>query len=344
VRLFAATFGEEMSKALWKWKFAELPGTFENIFLIRDEGGELCGHHSALPHTISYMGREITGVFRSDFMVRPDMQRMGVGGTLLKAMREIVDRRCAVAYALTNPRSTGLTAKNKPTHHQEAPIYWRVEKTAALLKGLGWGTGIPSLLARCTDFLLSIPYRLLELTPVGARHYTSKGVERFGKETAELAAAGRRDCGIYVKRDGSFLNWRYNRHPEAEYSISLLFERDGAGPVGYIVKAVQEFQGFRIGFIVDILTVPPRLRAARYLLSNSLRWFRKREVEVVSCIMTGKNAYTRALKSLGLARIPQRLLPHSLHLMIRINDPELDVEFAADPDNWIITWADSDLV
>jgi hypothetical protein len=130
-----------------------------------------------------------------------------------------------------------------------------------------------------------------------------------------------------------------------EYVILFLHERKGGeDPVGYAVLAIKEIEGSVIGFIVDVLVYPPVFRPARYLLSRAVQWLRAQEPDFISCLMTGKNAYTRALLSLGFMPVPHRLLPRNLGLSFFIYDPDIDRSYATDPDNWIITWADTDLV
>lgn len=99
-----------------------------------------------------------------------------------------------------------------------------------------------------------------------------------------------------------------------------------------------------MGFIVDLLADPPRSRTIRYLLSRALKWFREQEVEAVTCMMSERNAYTRALKSLGFVKVPNRFLPRTLNISLRVYDPGLDRDYVCNLDNWIITWADTDLV
>jgi hypothetical protein len=146
-------------------------------------------------------------------------------------------------------------------------------------------------------------------------------------------------------RDESFLSWRFDRRPDAEYETLLLVEKDGRRKLlGYIVLAVREFFGFNIGFIMDVMVKPLAFGPARFLLSQAMRWFKKERVEAVSCIAMGSNTYTRALSSLGFIRIPQRFLPGDLHMVVRVHDPDIDHDYVSDPSNWFLAWADTDLV
>ncbi len=61
-------------------------------------------------------------------------------------------------------------------------------------------------------------------------------------------------------------------------------------------------------------------------------------------MMTGRNAYTGALQGLGFFRVPRRFMSRELNMSIMVFDPDLDFEYATDPDNWVLTWADIDLM
>lgn len=345
LELFKAAFGSTMSQELWKWKYKELPVAEGIINLVRDESGVLRGHQGALPLRIRCMGEDVVGLLRLDLMVHPERQRMGIGDCLVDSMRKNVDPFYPLVYAFNNPKSTGLSGKKSPSYLQDAPIYWRVQRTSALSKGIGWFAGMPGFLEKALGLLLRSSYRLLGLAPLGARSYALEQVAGLGDEAKRLDASDREGCLVYIPRDEAFLRWRFDGRPEADYRFLLLKRRGAPGnPVGYVVLAVDDFKGFVLGFIVDVLIHPPSLRPARYLLSEAMRFFDEREVDVVGCMMTGKNPYTRALRTLGFLRVPQRFLPHRLRLLIRVNDPGLDKDLIADPDNWVLTWADTDLV
>jgi GNAT superfamily N-acetyltransferase len=344
LQLFKEVFGEERSLALWRWRYGELPGTGESILVFKDKKGDICGHYAALPLAMSYRGKRVYGTLRLDFMVRPDMQGKGIGGLLIDAVRERARGRFVLAYAFPNTRSTKITRAKRPQFLGEAPIYWRLEDLGALLRGLG-RTGVPPTLVACANAVMRAVYHLAALPDLRGKRYLHREDKLFEGNLGKQAHYRRERCDIYVIRDEPFLRWRFDRHPEMEYSVLFISHKeDGGDPMGYVVLAVRDYQGFRIGFIVDILVQPPGLRPVRYILAQATAWFRGRGVETISCLMTGRNPYTTALRSLGFVRVPHRFMPRDLNLTIRTFDPDIDKDHATDPDNWILTWADTDLV
>ncbi|MEW6554259.1 MAG: GNAT family N-acetyltransferase [Actinomycetota bacterium] len=341
--LFRAAFGEERSLALWRWRYGELPGGTDNILLVRDENGALCGHYAGLPFTIVFRGREIPGALRLDLMIHPDRQRMGIGLFLIESMRQHMKGRISLVTSFPNDKSTGPTIKKSPHYLGEAPLYWRLEDISSLFKGMGW-TAVPARAAAAANVLLRAAYRLIAMPSLRDRRYGH--VERRGFEDGLSKDGYPRDgCGIHFKRDEAFLRWRFDRHPEMDYTVIFLDPKVGGDTkAGYIVLTVMGYEGFRIGFIVDILVHPLSLRPARYLVAQAARWFEARGVETISCMMTGRNAYSRALRSLGFFMVSNRFMPRDLNLSFRVLDPDLDFDHATDPMNWVLTWADTDLV
>ena len=341
--LFKKAFGQELSLETWRWKYASLAGARENIFLLRDREGKLCGHYAALPFTLVYEGKELPAALRVDFMIPPDLQRKGLGGLLIEACRKKLAEWCALHVAFPSPSSTPVTRKKQPHILDEAPIYWRLTDARAALRAAGWGSP-PTLAAAAANIVLRNLYRLLSF-PWFSRKISCQVREGFAGSIPGDAEFRRPGCGIYFRRDARFLHWRFDQNPQREYAIVLLESRGrDTGPGGYAVLATMEYQGFRLGFIVDILVDPPGILAARRLLNEALERLEAQGVEAVTCMMTGRNAYTRALMSLGFVKVPNRFLPRALNVTVHVYNPGLDRDHACNLDNWILTWADTDLV
>ncbi len=341
--LFRRVFGRELSPEAWRWKYERLPGALENIILVKNAEGELCGHYAALPLTLIYRGREVPAALRTDFMVHPDHQRKGIGGLLIDTCRRRLAEWCSLHVAFPNPNSTPITVKKGPHFLDEAPLYWRFSDARAALRATGRGE-LPALLHVLAGGLLRFVYRILALPGSSRRFFWEIGGD-FATCFPEDAEFKRPGCGIYFKRDAAFLRWRFDENPERHYALLHPISPGEPGtPEGYAVLAVMEYGGFRLGFIVDLLVDPPRFSYARGLIARAVEWLEAQDVEAVTCMMTGRNAYTRALKSLGFMRVPGRFLPRALNLTLHLYDPELDREYVCDLHNWVITWADTDLV
>ncbi len=243
LELFRAALGEGRSLALWRWRYGELPGATNNILPVWGEQGKLYGHYAGLPFTVVYRGREIPGALRLDFMVHPDRQRMGIGLFLIDEMRRHMKDRFSLPTGFPNPKSTGPTIKKGPHYLGEAPLYWRLEDIQALFRWLGWKP-LPSFLARCANAVMRAFYRLAAMTaPVGKRygHEEARGFAAVITKGEEYQRDG---CGLYFKRDADFLRWRFDRHPEMDYTILFLSPRERSdGTAGYIVLAVAEYGG-----------------------------------------------------------------------------------------------------
>lgn len=345
-RLFERVFGEKQSNAHWEWKFKGLPGASDHISLIKDENGDVIGHLACIPLGMKYRGKDVQGGTVVDFMVDPGESRRGAGGLLLDTMIGDIRDDLSLSYGFPNANSVGLSKGKDPGIYMgEIPVYWRVESVTALIKRYAPGLTLPPLLKKTVDQCLRMLYSLLEHVPCGRKEFRVDRHERFEARLGELTDNSRRGCGIYIERSPEFLAWRYDSHPDKQYTLLSLFNAGGKPqPIGFAVLTIKEYKGFRLGFIVDIMVQKPMFKSARYLLIQAVNWFRASGAEVISCVMTGKNAYTRALASLGFARIPQKYLPGRLHMLVRVFDKGIDKDFISEPSNWFLAWADTDLV
>jgi hypothetical protein len=293
-----------------------------------------------------YRGKEVLGSTYVDFMVRPEYAGRGLGGLLLSTLTGEADRDFSISFGFPNPSSIKSAIRQGTSHMGYVPIYWRIESASAALKGFSIrGASLPRPLVKCADAVLEASYALLGSITPGGNRFLVERAERFEGRLGKLASTGRGGKGVYVLRDEPFLHWRFDRHPEIDYSVLFLTDRDrGEEPMGYAALAISELQGFKVGFIADVMVHPLSLKPARCLLSHAARRLRAQGVDLLSCMMTGKNVYTHALTSLGFVRVPHRFLPRGLHHTARPLRPDIDADYLRDPDNWFLTWADTDLV
>jgi GNAT superfamily N-acetyltransferase len=347
LQLFKEAFGEERSLDWWRWKYEGFPGGTDHIVLLRGESGEVLGHVAVIPLRISFRGRDMRGGLYADLMVHPSKAGRGSASAIIQALTGLVYDDLDFAYSFPNVRSLKPAMKQGPVYLGEVPIYWRIERSGDLLKRLRPGRAIPPRLAACGDLVLKALYSLLGSLAAGKGVYRAEPVGAFGDHAASRGFATRDGCGcgIFVPREEAFLRWRFDDNPGVRYDILLLYSRNARDePSGYAVLATRELMGIRVGFVVDILARPCTLDAIRFLLAESSRFLDEQGVNVLSCMMTGKNTYTRALVSMGFVRVPHRFLPGDLHLATSIPSPRVDREFFSRARNWLLTWADTDLV
>jgi hypothetical protein len=145
---------------------------------------------------------------------------------------------------------------------------------------------------------------------------------------------------VLVVRDAEYLNWRYFENPEGDYVIFLARRDDEI--IGYLVLTCDTRFGLRVGYVVDMLTIPAEPNVAHGLLSQAVEYFREQQLDIVSCLMLEHTLYAKVLKKNGFVTLPQRLFPQGLYLGVRRHTDEYSEQFISDSENWFVTWGDHD--
>jgi hypothetical protein len=112
---------------------------------------------------------------------------------------------------------------------------------------------------------------------------------------------------VLVERDISYLRWRYNEHPEKQYT-TYVCEKNGE-VVGYTVISVERDMSMErgktgrltIGNIIDLLTLPKMTYAAFPLVSASFSRFEHESVDIARCWMFRWHAYHAILRKFGFS-------------------------------------------
>ena len=63
--------------------------------------------------------------------------------------------------------------------------------------------------------------------------------------------------------------------------------------MGYSVLKINRLrEDYPIGYIVDLLALPDRLEVARVLISDAVRYFDERNINIVNCLTVKGHPYT----------------------------------------------------
>lgn len=111
--------------------------------------------------------------------------------------------------------------------------------------------------------------------------------------------------GLIVKRDRKFLAWRYGDSRCGNFRI--LCAEDGDELLGYaVLRTNMRNPGYPIGYVVDLLCLPGRERAAAMLLQESLAFFDQNEVNVVNSLVPRRHPYFKLYLAHGFVDTMER--------------------------------------
>lgn len=209
--LFREVFGQDMSAALWQWKYAQPQGCATLVF----DGERLVAHYGGMGRQVLWRGREVAAVQVTDVMVAP-------------SERSAVRSGSPFYLAFTS------FAQHYLGHGRPYPLAYgfpnrRVMKLAQLLR-----------------FYAPVG-EMLELAWPAQRHWLQHTYNRvpvtrdnFAQRVALLDSAwqqlrqGFADHIVGVKSPG-WLKWRYLDHPQRQYQVRLCRSRFTGAVTGVFV-------------------------------------------------------------------------------------------------------------
>ncbi len=308
--LFARSFHQELTEAMWRWRYLDHPLGSTRITVARAAGDRLVGHYGGYPVALDdYLNghpRTLLAHQNGDVMTAPDARRLGRGTASLVGR---MARHFWAAYG--EGRVDAHYGFNTDTARA---LQLRVVPGVRALEDVRvWTCGDP-------------PVRL-------AREESDddlrvERVSRFDAGWDAFAARVGPAYGLLTRRDAAYLNWRHAARPDRD-DVRLAVRADGriVGLGVFQLRADETRWG-------DALFDPrePRAAAAMLMHLRSLdaampirAWFSPRPAW-----------WTRQLDGLGFRPAPE---PHGLTLVFA---PFTAIAERSLPE-WYYTWGDSDL-
>jgi len=327
--LYRRVFGSdaaESNRLRWQWQYRQNPGAPPDappIWLAR-EGQTVIGQYATLPVRLSVLGREIDAAWGMDVMVDPSRQRQGIGDRLLRAC----DRDCGASLAL------GLTDSSRPLLEK---LHWpNLGPLTSLVKPLSrrafrmptWPVPVNRFVSYVTLPIVRLAARTrpLEGQVRMIRHFDDRFTTLWSRLSAQFAFA--------VRRDASYLNWKYLQPPHVRYLVAAL-ER-GPDVAGYAVyRHVAEPLG-RVTRLVDFLAAPEDTSGLLTLLRWVDREARAADSDKIRTWVT-HDAFRRLLRKSGY--FAQR---SAIELVAKINAVTVPPDYYRSTDTWHVTIGDSD--
>jgi hypothetical protein len=163
-------------------------------------------------------------------------------------------------------------------------------------------------------------------------------IESFDERFDKLWRDAQVGYGIIGVRDRRYLTWRYVNHPFHTYHV---FAAEQQGQlVGYLVTRKGKLLELNAGIIVDVLVHPDHIECLDTLIKRALSDFQEDvELEVVASIVTSHSDYFRELKRHGFI-----VTPKVFWFIVYTNCDQATADVLRKPDNWYLTWGDTDVV
>ena len=319
-----------------EWEYFRNPAGQTVIALAcSDADNELAGQNIFCPIAFSAFGRKAMGSHSVNTLTASSFRGQGISSKLVAhCLAEGKKRKYAFTYGSPNHNSYALFVKKMNfADLGMVPLLIMPMKIRQLVK-----KRIHPLLAAMTPPLklyetgrkLLPGYQLYEITKDELHHFD------------DLSARLCERIPVMCVRDATFMRWRYFDVPFREYKIWGVQKEESI--LGYIVLRIAEVEGVRNGMIMDFAMAVPDMDAARILISNSLAYFERNDVELAGALMLGHTFEYAALKAARFFKCPQAVQPQPFPWLYYSYGDEFAEAKYKDLSNWFVTMGDYDML
>jgi GNAT superfamily N-acetyltransferase len=329
--LYRRVFGPDAadaSRLRWDWQYRRnphVPADGPRIWIAR-EGSTVIGQYATMPVRLSVMGQEIDASWGTDVMVAPERQRQGLGDQLFRTW----DRETGAALGLGLSESSARLFE-KMHWPNVGPVTCLVKPLSRrALRNPTLPTGVNRFVSYVTLPWVRRVARMLplegEVQPV--RHFDD-GFTRLWERLKDKFA-------FAVRRDASYLNWKYLQAPHVRYvAAALVRNGDAAGYAVY--RHVQEPRG-RVTLLVDLFADPEDASGVLTLL----RWI-DREARAADSDKIRTFALNEPFRKLLRQSGYYQRRKAGIEFVAKINAIDVPPGYYTGRDSWHVTLGDSDV-
>jgi GNAT superfamily N-acetyltransferase len=334
-RMYAEVFGAEearLNRERWRWQYEDNPHCPDEgpEIWVAKENGDVLGQYATMPVRLKVRDRIVRASWGMDVMVRPSIQRKGIGSRLFLYW----DRQVEASLGLgLSSASYTLFQKLQWEDLGPIPCYTRIlDPTRLLARRVGRAPAVVmSPIARLA-LGAAFPARTSAKSraPIEIRELATP----FGEGFDRLWDRASKGFDFVAERTAAYLEWKYHRAPHVVYEIFEALR--GNDVVGFVVLRAAEPSGVRIGLVVDLFAHPEDLDVLDALIDGAAAWGRERQVARLQAFMLDQRI-ARRLRHKGFFEIGS-----PMQFCLRIRSEYADESFFRDTSRWHVTFGDSD--
>ncbi|UOQ45685.1 GNAT family N-acetyltransferase [Halobacillus salinarum] len=329
-RLFGEVFQKEVSKEYWDWKYKQNPHYTKPWCFVYEHKGKIIGHVGLWVFDAYVCGEKSRIASRIDTMVSPEARGKGVYKQLNIAVFKAAEQE-GIDYLFGFPASEarqGLLKHTPALHIGDVRKYRKLNHPVSLLSCFHPKLRHVSKVSKLGNRVFK---QRKQRSP--SYHFSIEEVFHCNSSFDVLAENQKTLSPIMVKRDSSFLNWRYFQHPDKRYRIFVI--RKNSRLKGYVVvreSLVPYKNGIaKMGYLVDWLSEDNEETCTELFL------LAKQKLSHCDLIQTWGNAANEtSQKSLGkIGMKPKDSVPLLIHVLQEdVKKPEMA--------DWWLTQGDTD--
>jgi GNAT superfamily N-acetyltransferase len=332
--MYAEVFGAEAAernRARFRWQYEEnphCPPEGPEIWVAR-ENGVVLGQYATMPVRVRVNGRMLRGSWGMDVMVRPNLQRKGIGSLLFLYWDQQVEASLGLGLSV---QSYTLFRKLRWEDVGPVPCYSKILDPKALLS-----RRLPRVAAALLAPLLTaglwavFPSRRRREPQVEVRALAGE----FGAEYDVLWERASSKFDFIAERKSEYLQWKYREPPHVRYDVYEARRGPQGELSGYIVLRTAVRNGVRLALIVDLFADPDDRASLGALLDRAIDYGREEKAARLQSFTFDRRIAGRLLaKGFYLISSP-------MQFCVRIKSG-VDETFFRNTSRWHVTFGDSD--
>jgi hypothetical protein len=288
--------------ANWYWKYTASNPAGKSLIWVADHNKQMVAHFAAVPYRLKVFDEEITAAHSIGALVEEKYQNRGllklVGD---KLMTDLKDNNIPYTWGFPNERA------------------YKFETVA-----LGYGD-----LINFDEWQLPKEGLKRAEPPLSFRKITI-----FNEEFDRLWESCSPDYHVAVKRDQTYLNWRFIDRPDWWYFPFGFYEKDQLK--GYVVLKLYREENELRGHIIDIFARRDDQETFSQLINGSLNFFAEQVVDLVTVWIWGNPIIEDLFREEGFI-----LKSINRPLILKINIQHKDYQKVKNNSHWYFTMGDS---
>ena len=337
--LFNSVFNQNRDLREWEWKFRKCPIDAKPFIILAKDKNKIVGQYASVSYYLKYQDIVVKMTQPVDTIVHEDY-RGGVKGVLvkmfLKSEETWRDNGIDVSFGFPN-REHHIFGKRLLKYNdliEMETLFKRLSWRLALKKRMnmpllidlaGW---MSRFITRVSIAIKKKPIRGIQYRWL--RDFDER-IDLFWEKISE-------QYSLMVKRDFTYLNWRYCKKPNNDYHI-LQAEKDG-NIVGIVIVKYEDKGNARIGFIMECISIKePHLM--ENLLRRGLIFLSQNKVDYVLCRLSSADPIRNIFNVIGFS--PKEGIWDS-NIVYKVYSSNVDDSILKDPSLWHISFGDCDLL
>ncbi|MCP5105629.1 MAG: GNAT family N-acetyltransferase [bacterium] len=286
----------------WYWKYTATNPAGASLIQVADHKEQLIAHFAAVPYRLKVFDEELTASHSIGALVEEKYQNRGL-------LKLVGDKLMEDLAAHNIPYTWGFP--NRRAHQFETVI-------------LGYRD-----LINFAEWQLPNEKLVRREPPLSFRKITV-----FNDDFDKLWETCSPGYEIAVKRDKTYLKWRYLGRPDWWYFPYGVYE--GNELKGYVVLKLYREEKTLKGHIIDIFARRDDEATLSQLIDGSLNFFAEQAVDMVTVWFRGNPLIEKLFNEKNFSKVDAEI-----PLILRINTDHVHKDKVADNTHWYFTMGDS---